>query len=646
MTAEIIGREAELSVVQAFLDRPADGLRALVLEGEPGIGKSTLWLAGVAAARERSLQVLTSRPAEAELTLAHVVLGDLFGEAGREVLDALPTPRRRAFESALLREEFDLPVDPRALGVAILTILPLLADDRPLVLAIDDDQWMDGSSAAALRFALRRLQRLPVLLLLSRRIGRAPTAGLEEVVGPVDVERLQIGSLSLGAIQLLLRERVGTAFPRPMAVRLHELSGGNPFYALELVRAQAAHPIRDATMPLVVPVSLERLVGARLDALGASTRHALLPIAAHGRFPVAFLGPMHVPPEAIDRARAANVIETAEGVVGFTHPLLASAVYQGADVEERRAAHRRLATVVGDAVHRGRHLALGADEPDRDLSAELERAASVAIDRGMAIAAAELGEHALRLTPPDEVVDRHRRALATARAHSAAGEGTRARAIAADLVAGAPAGRRRAEALVLQSELENPASAVALLGDALAEAAGVPALQAAIHTALADAGYSSWTMGTVWGERHARASLRLAELLDDDALRADALSMLAFLRFGRRDPHALELAERAYRLATPLADPRALRWPPYRWVMCSPGRAGPMKPASGWSAGSRTGAIATSECARTSSGISLLSSCGPGGGASRASTPTRSSRSMSNMEGSIHRIRTRPRSSR
>jgi tetratricopeptide (TPR) repeat protein len=126
-------------------------------------------------------------------------------------------------------------------------------------------------------------------------------------------------------------------------------------------------------------------------------------------------------------------------------------------------------------------------------------------------------------------------------------------------MAAAPPGRRRAEALVLQSELETPASAVALLLDALAEAAGIPALQAAIHTALADAGYSSWTMGTVWGERHAQASLRLAERLDDDALRADALSMLAFLRFGRRDPHALELAERAYRLATPLADPRHLR---------------------------------------------------------------------------------------
>jgi hypothetical protein len=143
MTGQIIGRDAELSVVQAFLDRSPEGLTALVLEGEAGIGKSTLWLAGVAAARERSLRVLISRPAETERMLANLVLGDLFGDTAPEVLATLPAPRRRAFESALLREETDIPVDPRALGVAILTLLPLLADRRTLVLAIDDDQWLD-----------------------------------------------------------------------------------------------------------------------------------------------------------------------------------------------------------------------------------------------------------------------------------------------------------------------------------------------------------------------------------------------------------------------------------------------------------------------------------------------------------------------
>ncbi|MGZ8515178.1 MAG: AAA family ATPase, partial [Candidatus Limnocylindrales bacterium] len=294
MADEIIGREAELSVVQAFLDRPAEGLRALMLSGASGIGKSTLWLAGVAAARERSFHVLTSRPAEAERTLAHVVLGDLFADIEPEVLAALPAPRRRAFESALLREESDVPLDPRALGVAILTLLPVLGNGQPLMLAIDDDQWMDPSSSATLLFALRRLQDQPISLLLSRRVAGTPATGLEDAIDPSAVERLAVGPLSLGGIQLLLRSRLDITFPRPTLARLHELSGGNAFYALELARVQSVDPVRDATLPLAVPPSLELLVGARLSALEAPTRRALLLIAAHGRFPVGLLRAVEV----------------------------------------------------------------------------------------------------------------------------------------------------------------------------------------------------------------------------------------------------------------------------------------------------------------------------------------------------------------
>jgi DNA-binding CsgD family transcriptional regulator len=560
MTTEVIAREGELAVVEAFLDRPAEGLRAFVLEGEAGIGKSTLWLAGVEAARERSFRVLISRPAETEGTLPNVVLGDLFGDVAPEVLDALPAPRRRAFQSALLLQEVpDVPVDPRALGVAILTLLPLLGEGRSLALAIDNDQWMDPSSAATLLFALRRAQHLPIILLLSRRSADPPATRLEDATEPAAVERLAVGPLSIRGLQVLLRRRLDVTFPRPTLARLHEVSGGNPFYALELARVQSADASRDATLPLTLPPSLELLVRARLTALDPPTRQALLLIAAHGRFPVEFLRPMEVSPAALDQARAANVIETADGVVRFTHPLLASTLYQAATGKERRDAHRRLAMVVSDPVHRGRHLALAAEGPSNDLATALESAAGVARDRGLAIAAAELAEHALRLTPLEAVDDRHRRTIATARAHSAAGEGSRAREIAADLEAISPAGQRRAEALVLRSELEPPAMAVALLEEALAEAAGIPELQAAIHAGLAQAGYFSFTKGGTWGERHARASLRLAERLDDDALRGTALAILALLRFRRRDPHALELAERAYRLATPLADPRLLQ---------------------------------------------------------------------------------------
>ncbi len=560
MTDGIIGREDELSVVRAFLDRPVAGLRALVLEGEPGIGKSTIWQAGVAAARERSFRVLLSRPAEAERTLPYVVLGDLFGDVEPEALANLEIPRRRAFESALLRAEADAPVDPRALGVAIVSLLPMLSRSGPLVIAVDDDQWMDASSAVTLGFAVRRSLDQPLLLLLSRRAPDASTPSLDAALDRAEVGRVRVGSLSVGAIQLLLRNRLDVSFPRPTLLRLHEASGGNPFYALELARARAMDQTRDLTMPFAVPPSVESLVAARLDGLEASTRRALLLVAAHGRMSIDLLRVLEVASDVLDGARAAKVIESVDGVVSFTHPLLASAIYHGASDEARRTAHRRLAAALEDPVERGRHLALASDEATETLAAALDAAASVARDRGMPLAGAELAEHALRLTPSDRPADRHRRAIVAARAHIEAGAGSRARALAEDVLTRAAPGPQRAEALTLASELEDPGLAVRLLQEALteAEAAGVSALEAELHGRLGQVGRT--TMGRLWAERHSSEALRLADGLKDDGLRAQALLTVAQDRFERGDPQALELVERAHQLVTSLAYPQRVGW--------------------------------------------------------------------------------------
>src|SRR5579859_855866 len=352
MADRIIAREAELAVVQAFIDRPADRPRVLLLEGEPGIGKSTLWLAGVTAARQFP-HVLTSRPAETESSLANVVLADLFGEVSPSALAALPTPRRRALESALLiGEAEEQKVDPRALGAAALTILTSLAVEGPLLLAIDDDQWADASSIASLAFALRRLRREPILLLLSRRVdggstdGAAPAYALEATVEPQAVERARVGPLSAGAIQLLLRSRLGIALSRPSLLRLHDASGGNPFFALELARALSE--AGDPTAPLIVPPSLERLLDRRLRGIDSETRGALLLVAAHGRAPLELVRRLGLPARAIERAAAGQLVESSGGAIRFTHPLLASTVYQRARPGERRAAHSRLAAAVDD----------------------------------------------------------------------------------------------------------------------------------------------------------------------------------------------------------------------------------------------------------------------------------------------------------
>jgi predicted ATP-dependent serine protease len=145
---EIVGREEELAELKAFVGKVHEGPAALVLEGEAGIGKSTLWLAAVAAARERGLLVLSSRPAEAERSLAHVTLGDLFEAVADELLPALAPARRRALEVVLLRDEASGDsVDQRALAVAVRDVLQLLSERKPILLAVDDVQWLDSSSS-------------------------------------------------------------------------------------------------------------------------------------------------------------------------------------------------------------------------------------------------------------------------------------------------------------------------------------------------------------------------------------------------------------------------------------------------------------------------------------------------------------------
>ena len=521
MAVDVVGREAELASVYAFLDRDAEAPAALVLEGEAGIGKSTLWLAGVEGARERGFRVLVSRPAEEEQGLSHAGLGDLFENVLERVLPALPAPRRHALEVALLVDEDPEGFDPRTLGVAVRSALEVLAAEGSLVLAIDDIQWLDPFSASALAFALRRLDERAILLLLSRRLGeRANTLQLTRAIRGDRVERLQIGPLSLGAIHQLLQTQLAVTLARPTLLRVHQTAGGNPLYALELARALDADI--DPMQPLPVPETLEELVRARLDELPPATRESLLLAVAAGRPTDELLAGLDVGEHILRPAVAARVIERVDGSVRFTHPLLASVVYQGVSADERRRAHARLALVVADAHDRARHLALSTEGPDAQIAAALDDAAALAGTRGVQIAAAELAEHALRLTPPGAKGDRHHRALAAARAERNAGEWTRARAILVDLLPEAGARSGRAEPLMLLAELESVGRSAALLEEALHEARP-PALRSEIHCRLA------WATRFKPSFDHAGAALELAEQLGDDRLRRRARAVQAVL---------------------------------------------------------------------------------------------------------------------
>jgi hypothetical protein len=225
---EIVGREAELASVHAFIDEGKGAPAALTLEGDAGIGKSTLWLAGAEYARTGGLRVLSSRPAEAERTLAHVGLGDLLETALDETLPALSAPRRRALEIATLRAAASGGAfDERALAVAVRDVLQLLSEREPVVIAVDDVQWLDPSSSSTLAFALRRLAASDVRLLLARRlVDEGQPSGLDRVLGREAVQRLPVGPLSAGALHQLLRNRLGRPFARQTLLRIHERSGG------------------------------------------------------------------------------------------------------------------------------------------------------------------------------------------------------------------------------------------------------------------------------------------------------------------------------------------------------------------------------------------------------------------------------------
>src|SRR5262245_48381537 len=154
----VVGRDGELAAVSRFLDSAASGPSALVLEGEAGIGKTAVWRQGVAIARERLLWTLVARPGEAEARLGYAALGDLFGAVPEEAASGLAEPQRRAVDIALLRIEAEgTHADARAVSLGVLNILRSLAAMGPVLVAIDDVQWLDTASARSLQFAIRRL---------------------------------------------------------------------------------------------------------------------------------------------------------------------------------------------------------------------------------------------------------------------------------------------------------------------------------------------------------------------------------------------------------------------------------------------------------------------------------------------------------
>jgi DNA-binding CsgD family transcriptional regulator/tetratricopeptide (TPR) repeat protein len=470
---DVIGRQEELEALDDFLEALGAGPAGLVLFGDAGVGKTTLWRAGIDAARRLGFRVLATRPAAAEARLAFAGLGDLLGDGLDELLAGLSSPQADALRVALLLDRpRGAPPDERAVAVAFLSALRAYAADRPLLLAVDDVQWLDSASAAVLGFAWRRLREEPAGLLVTQRTGQAALTATIENEGTT---RLEVAPLSLGAVHALLQARIGLVLSRPVLRQLHEVAGGNAFYALELGRAlqrTGATPAPGA--PLPVPQELRELVRDRLVGLPAPTLGALAAVAALSHPTLSLLQQAGYEVNALRPALEAHIVEVDGESLRFTHPLLASTAYENLDGLTRRELHGRLATVLDDEEERSRHLALAVDGPDAKVAAALERAAAHARARGASVPAAELGDQARRMTPPDASADIHRRTVGAALYCFDAGDPERALDLLEEARAAAPPGSARAETLAGLSRLHrfggDQPLAAELARQALAEA--------------------------------------------------------------------------------------------------------------------------------------------------------------------------------
>ena len=488
MTAYVVSKPEQdpgPNHVAPFLASAARQVSGLVVEGEPGIGKTTLWSAVIGQALDAGFRVVSARAGSAEVVLTFAVLADLFGEVDSSVLAELPQVQRVAVDRLLAQAGDSPATNERVLGAAFLSAIERLATDEPVLIAIDDVQWLDASSEAALSFAVRRLKGRVGVLVTARSnatgLVAAPWLQLRRADG---VDRIGVAPLTLGGLHGLFSARLGRSLPRPTMVHIAEISCGNPFYALELARTMEDLPANEPTLP----PSLTALVRTRLAGLGDDVGTVLLAAATATTPTVELLSQATDTTtervvELLDQAETQGIIGFDGNRVRFCHPLLATGVYSDASHARRRAIHRKLAEIVQQPDLRARHLALAASTGDPATLAALDQAADATRARGAPAAAAELVDLAIGLGG-----DTPQRRILAAGLHFRAGDVGRARGILETLIAALSPGILRAVALNLLAGTriydDSFIEAATLLKGALLDSDGLPAMLAQTHLTL------------------------------------------------------------------------------------------------------------------------------------------------------------------
>ena len=414
--AGLTDRRSERDVLDRLVDAVRGGQsRALVVRGEPGVGKTVLldYLAG----RARECRMARAAGVQTEMELAFAGLHQLCAPM-LDHLDHLPVPQQDA-----LRIAFALaagpPPDRFLVGLAVLSLLSEVAGERPLICVIDDEQWLDRASAQALGFVARRLAADPVGLVFAAREPGGELTGLPE---------LEVGGLRESDARALLDSALSGPLDDRVRDQIVAETQGNPLALLELPRGLSPAELAGGFgLPGATPLS-ERIGESfrrQLEALPAQSRRLLLLAAAEPYGDVSLVwraaGRLGIPFQAVSPAVDAGLVEFGARV-WFRHPLLRSASYRAASIADRQAVHGALAEATDPLAYperRAWHRAQAAPGPDEEVAAELQRSAGRAQARGgLAAAAAFLERSALLTADPARRADR---TLAAVQAHLQAG---------------------------------------------------------------------------------------------------------------------------------------------------------------------------------------------------------------------------------
>jgi DNA-binding CsgD family transcriptional regulator len=480
----LIGRDRERDIAATFVAASASGPAVLRIDGDAGIGKTKLLRYTVDLARVGGSTVLHCSPTQAEASMSYVGLTDLLRELPDSAFDALPAPQRHSLDVATLRAHAsDVPLDERGVGTGLATLLVQLARTCAVVVAVDDLQWLDESSADVLTFAARRLADSPIGIVTCRRSGEPAHELGDAVVAPVWDERITLTGLGPAALFHLIRDQLGITLPHPALVHVAETSGGNPFAAVALARV-----IGQDGVPAAAQLSdlVRRLTADRLQDVSEPAREALLAAALSSRPTVGLFTSLGLG-RALDEAASAELIHVDDERVVFTHPLVAAAVMQNASAPQLCAMHARLAAEADDLEARARHYALADPDRNESVAVALDQATSVAAARGASIAAAELARLALERTVDLEGERAWARRVRLAQLLHAAGSSVEAGRVLEGETC--PAGVLRAQVGLILTEIAYQTSttqtAIGHAAVALEHAHGDPALEARCLLSLA-----------------------------------------------------------------------------------------------------------------------------------------------------------------